>query len=34
MREELDMQMELFAAEVLPLLRGWGREPRTSRAKD
>jgi alkanesulfonate monooxygenase SsuD/methylene tetrahydromethanopterin reductase-like flavin-dependent oxidoreductase (luciferase family) len=25
--------VELFAAEVLPVLRGWGREPRTSRAK-
>lgn len=24
--------IELFAAEVLPVLRGWGREPKTSRA--
>jgi hypothetical protein len=24
--------IELFAKEVLPVLRGWGREPRTSRA--
>jgi hypothetical protein len=26
--------IELFAKEVLPVLRGWGREPTTSRAKD
>jgi alkanesulfonate monooxygenase SsuD/methylene tetrahydromethanopterin reductase-like flavin-dependent oxidoreductase (luciferase family) len=26
--------IELFATEVLPVLRGWGREPKTSRAKD
>jgi hypothetical protein len=25
--------IELFAKEVLPVLRGWGREPKSSRAE-
>jgi len=33
-RDLVRRSMELFAAECLPTLKSWGREPVTSRASD